>query len=109
VRPVPFSANSSPCKTTFHRPTSRSSVSWARARPPWAGWSPNILRFEFLDTDELIQARTGRTIADIFARDGEPAFRELERQIVFTSWPRAKKPSLPPAAASRPMPKISPP
>jgi shikimate kinase len=40
------------------------------------------LNFEFLDTDELIQARTGRTIADIFSRDGEPAFREMERQTV---------------------------
>jgi shikimate kinase len=41
-----------------------------------------VLGFEFLDTDELIQTRTGRTIADIFARDGEPAFRALERQVV---------------------------
>lgn len=40
------------------------------------------LRFEFLDTDELIQARTGRTIADIFAKEGEPMFRALERQVV---------------------------
>ena len=40
------------------------------------------LRFEFLDTDELIQAHTGRTIADIFAHDGEPAFRALERKVV---------------------------
>jgi shikimate kinase len=40
------------------------------------------LGFEFLDTDELIQIRTGRTIADIFAKEGEPAFRQLERQIV---------------------------
>ena len=40
------------------------------------------LGFEFLDTDELIQARTGRTIADIFAKEGEPAFRALEKQIV---------------------------
>jgi len=40
------------------------------------------LHFEFLDTDELIQNRTGRTIADIFSRDGEAAFRALERQIV---------------------------
>jgi shikimate kinase len=38
--------------------------------------------FEFLDTDELIQARTGRTIADIFAKDGEPAFRALEQQTL---------------------------
>ena len=40
------------------------------------------LGFEFIDTDELIQADTGRTIADIFARDGEPAFRALEKQVV---------------------------
>jgi shikimate kinase len=40
------------------------------------------LRFDFLDTDELIQSRAGRTIADIFAKDGEPAFRVLERQVV---------------------------
>ena len=40
------------------------------------------LGFEFLDTDELIQSHTGRTIADIFTKDGEPAFRNLERQVV---------------------------
>ena len=40
------------------------------------------LGFEFLDTDELIQAHTGRTIADIFTKAGEPAFRALEKQIV---------------------------
>jgi len=40
------------------------------------------LRFEFLDTDELIQTRTGRSIPDIFAVNGEAAFRVLERDIV---------------------------
>jgi shikimate kinase len=40
------------------------------------------LHFEFLDTDDLIQTRTGRTIADIFATDGETTFRALERQTV---------------------------
>ena len=40
------------------------------------------LHFEFLDTDEFIQARSGRTIADIFAQNGEPTFRELERDVV---------------------------
>ncbi len=40
------------------------------------------LGFEFLDTDELIQTRTGRSIADIFAKEGEPAFRALEKQVV---------------------------
>jgi shikimate kinase len=40
------------------------------------------LHFEFLDTDEIIQNKTGRSIADIFARNGEPAFRALERDVV---------------------------
>jgi shikimate kinase len=40
------------------------------------------LHFEFVDTDELIQSSTGRTIADIFAREGEASFRELERRTV---------------------------
>jgi shikimate kinase len=31
-----------------------------------------------VDIDELIVARTGRTIPDIFERDGEVAFRDLE-------------------------------
>lgn len=40
------------------------------------------LRFDYLDTDELIQSRAGRTIADIFAGEGEAAFRALEQKIV---------------------------
>lgn len=40
------------------------------------------LHFDYLDTDEMIQSRTGRTITDIFAKDGEPAFRKLEQQLV---------------------------
>ena len=40
------------------------------------------LHFEFLDTDELIQSRTGQSINEIFAQNGEPAFRELERDLV---------------------------
>ena len=30
------------------------------------------------DSDELIEERTGRTVREIFATDGEPAFRTLE-------------------------------
>lgn len=41
-----------------------------------------LLHFEFLDTDELIQSRTGRSITDIFAKDGEPAFRAMEHDTV---------------------------
>lgn len=40
------------------------------------------LHFDFLDTDELIQSNTGRSIADIFAKNGEPVFRQLERDVV---------------------------
>ena len=40
------------------------------------------LHFEYLDTDEIIQANTGRSITDIFTKDGEPAFRALEQQVV---------------------------
>ena len=40
------------------------------------------LHFKFLDTDELIEARGGRSISEIFAQSGEQAFRDLERQIV---------------------------
>jgi shikimate kinase len=48
------------------------------------------LRFEYLDTDELIQAQTGRSITDIFAKDGEPAFRTLEEKVVEELSSRAK-------------------
>jgi shikimate kinase len=40
------------------------------------------LRLEFLDTDALIEERTGKKIADIFAQNGEPEFRKLEAQLV---------------------------
>jgi shikimate kinase len=40
------------------------------------------LRFDFVDTDQLIEARAGCTIAEVFARSGELVFRQLERQVV---------------------------
>ncbi len=40
------------------------------------------LDFQFVDTDDLIEARAGKPISDIFSQDGEEAFRNLERQIV---------------------------
>jgi shikimate kinase len=36
----------------------------------------------FVDTDRLVEARAGKRIATIFAEDGEPAFRTLERAAV---------------------------
>lgn len=46
------------------------------------------LRFEMVDTDELIEQRAGKPISRIFAEDGEPAFREFERRLVaeMTGW-----------------------
>ena len=35
-----------------------------------------------VDTDELIVAKAGRSIADIFANEGEAKFRELESEVV---------------------------
>jgi shikimate kinase len=39
------------------------------------------LGYEFVDTDELIVARDGRSIADIFHQSGEVAFRQWEAVI----------------------------
>lgn len=40
------------------------------------------LHFEYLDTDEMIQSATGKTIAEIFSANGEPSFRALEEKTV---------------------------
>jgi shikimate kinase len=47
----------------------------ARALAARLGWRAE-------DVDELIEARERRTVADIFARQGEPYFRSLEREIL---------------------------
>jgi shikimate kinase len=40
------------------------------------------MHFRFSDTDELIEARAGKTISAIFAEDGEAQFRDYERAVV---------------------------
>lgn len=40
------------------------------------------LGVEMLDTDAAIEATTGRSIADIFAADGEREFRRIEEDVV---------------------------
>ena len=40
------------------------------------------LNFHFLDTDAMIEERAGKPITDIFADDGEAAFRAWESQVV---------------------------
>src|SRR6185503_10971520 len=48
------------------------------------------LHYQFVDTDELIEQRARRAIREIFARDGEEAFREMERELVaeMAGWRR---------------------
>ncbi|MCR5184369.1 MAG: shikimate kinase [Opitutales bacterium] len=41
-----------------------------------------VWRRPFIDTDKLIQERTGRKISEIFATDGEAFFRRLEQRCV---------------------------
>ena len=36
----------------------------------------------FMDLDDLIMKKAGKSIPDIFAQDGEPAFRQLEAQVL---------------------------
>lgn len=39
-------------------------------------------KYTFADTDEMIAAQQGRSISDIFAQDGEPAFRDMETALL---------------------------
>ena len=36
----------------------------------------------FTDSDHVIEARAGKPIREIFAADGEPAFRQLEHDVI---------------------------
>jgi len=40
------------------------------------------LGVDFADSDEVVEQRAGRSVADIFVDDGESTFRELERAAV---------------------------
>ncbi len=56
--------------------------------PPGAGKSSagSLLAAElgvpFADTDDLVAAAAGKPVGDVFVDDGEPVFREFERQAV---------------------------
>ncbi|GAB3127651.1 shikimate kinase [Tsukamurella serpentis] len=56
--------------------------------PPGAGKTTigrrlaKALRVEFLDVDEEIVRREGRSIPQIFAGEGEPGFRSIEERVV---------------------------
>ena len=53
----------------------------ARALARALGW-------EAVDTDALVEAREGTSIADIFSTRGEPAFRAAERAVLEALTPR---------------------
>lgn len=40
------------------------------------------------DVDLLVETRERRTVADIFAREGEPYFRSVERQVIWSLLPQ---------------------
>jgi shikimate kinase len=40
------------------------------------------LGFDCIDADDEIERRAGKSIAEIFSQQGEPAFRELESEVV---------------------------
>ena len=41
-----------------------------------------IIKFDFIDTDALIEQKTGKTINQIFDNFGEAHFRELEEKYI---------------------------
>lgn len=56
--------------------------------PPGAGKSTvgaalaGALSLRFLDTDQLIEERSGKSVTDIFVVDGEPTFRAMELEML---------------------------
>jgi shikimate kinase len=58
--------------------------------PPGAGKSTigvalaKELELDFIDTDQVIEQETGKTVTDIFVVDGEPHFRALELETLRT-------------------------
>ena len=41
------------------------------------------LSLNFLDSDKVVEEKSGKSISEIFITDGEPAFREMERAAVI--------------------------
>ncbi len=48
------------------------------------------INYGFFDTDDELQLSTGRTVRDIFATDGEEAFRDLEGQTLSDACARVE-------------------
>lgn len=41
-------------------------------------------RYQFIDTDQVIEERAQKKIAEIFSEQGEPEFRRLESEVVLS-------------------------
>ena len=54
----------------------------------------SLLDIAFLDTDELIEKEEGKSISDIFASDGEKAFRNMETECICRLLRQKKEPAV---------------
>jgi shikimate kinase len=63
-----------------------------------------LLNWSFGDTDKWIESAYGATIAELFVREGEPFFRDLERIILE----RLASPTLDPNFSNRQLQSLSP-
>ncbi len=43
----------------------------------------SLIGFDFLDLDEVIESRAGKTVRAIFAEQGETSFRQMEREAII--------------------------
>jgi shikimate kinase len=75
VRPVSLIGLPGVGKSTFGREP-------GDAKPPAARHAPRLCGRDFQDSDRWIEANSGVTIAEIFARDGEPGFRAVEARAL---------------------------
>jgi shikimate kinase len=48
------------------------------------------LGWDYRDSDADVESTTGLTVPELFARDGEPAFRQAEAQVLATSCAQEK-------------------
>jgi len=50
-----------------------------------------LMGYHFVDTDALIESRSGMSIPALFRRGGEPVFRNLEKTVIGESVPAARR------------------
>jgi shikimate kinase len=50
----------------------------------------NRVAYEYIDLDQLIEQEAGKTIAEIFAQDGEDAFRKSEKAALAKTFQRQR-------------------